>query len=467
VTEREALYAAVLADRSADAPRLVFADHLEESGDPARAEFVRVQCEAAGLHPDSNRRAALERRAGELFRANGLPWWRAECDRLGLPPPAAPPTGWRRAAASVGLSTPAGRPYKLTEREGRPAVTTMVFPPGPDVTTMAFDAVFARGFADEWTMYGPPMMGRAGYFDRLPWAFERVPAAGLRLVGAIDPRNWSRGFRPLRGRATRLTVLNTNDPAGIEYLVDELHPTDLRLGPVDVVPAGGPHGQAVEWAVRSLAVRRLARLHTSVPTDRATDAVAAARLENLTDLSLDLTDPATDTVSPLAPRLSADARSGRLARIAGSSHMAGVVGLSVRDPAAAPGYPAAAVDRPAWRRLERLTLDTPLVPSGAERLAAAGLPTLTELAVTLGPLADQAATALADAGFVPRLRHLRVSAGRPFGRDRLDALGVQFLRLADRLDADLLRTLRFTGFDLAARVREELTDRFGERVRFD
>ena len=30
-----------------DAPRLVYADWLEDNGDPQRAEFIRVQCELA------------------------------------------------------------------------------------------------------------------------------------------------------------------------------------------------------------------------------------------------------------------------------------------------------------------------------------------------------------------------------------------------------------------------------------
>jgi uncharacterized protein (TIGR02996 family) len=50
--DRDALLAAVAADPDADAPRLVFADYLDEHGDPDRAEFIRVQCELAALRPD-------------------------------------------------------------------------------------------------------------------------------------------------------------------------------------------------------------------------------------------------------------------------------------------------------------------------------------------------------------------------------------------------------------------------------
>src|SRR5947208_8065654 len=39
----------ILADPDADGPRLVYADWLDEHGDPARAEFIRLQCRMAGL----------------------------------------------------------------------------------------------------------------------------------------------------------------------------------------------------------------------------------------------------------------------------------------------------------------------------------------------------------------------------------------------------------------------------------
>ena len=40
-----ALLAAILANPDEDTPRLVYADWLEENGEPERAEFIRVQCE--------------------------------------------------------------------------------------------------------------------------------------------------------------------------------------------------------------------------------------------------------------------------------------------------------------------------------------------------------------------------------------------------------------------------------------
>ena len=47
MSDRDALIAAVLANPDEDAPRLIFADYLEENGDPLRAEFIRVPVELA------------------------------------------------------------------------------------------------------------------------------------------------------------------------------------------------------------------------------------------------------------------------------------------------------------------------------------------------------------------------------------------------------------------------------------
>jgi uncharacterized protein (TIGR02996 family) len=56
-----------------DAPRLVYADWLDETGDPDRAEFIRLQIRLARERDPS---PAIERRCEELLRANGRVWCR-------------------------------------------------------------------------------------------------------------------------------------------------------------------------------------------------------------------------------------------------------------------------------------------------------------------------------------------------------------------------------------------------------
>lgn len=50
-TERQAFIRAIFDEPDEDGPRLVFADWLDEHGDAARAEFIRVQCERAKAGP--------------------------------------------------------------------------------------------------------------------------------------------------------------------------------------------------------------------------------------------------------------------------------------------------------------------------------------------------------------------------------------------------------------------------------
>jgi uncharacterized protein (TIGR02996 family) len=51
VTDREALYRAVIATSADDAPRLILADWLDEHGEADLAAFIRVQCDLARLPP--------------------------------------------------------------------------------------------------------------------------------------------------------------------------------------------------------------------------------------------------------------------------------------------------------------------------------------------------------------------------------------------------------------------------------
>src|SRR5262245_36293651 len=57
-----------------DAPRLVFADWLDERGDADRAELIRVQCELARSGVDQRRRAELEQRQQQLLAAGEREW---------------------------------------------------------------------------------------------------------------------------------------------------------------------------------------------------------------------------------------------------------------------------------------------------------------------------------------------------------------------------------------------------------
>ncbi|VTS03906.1 unnamed protein product [Gemmata massiliana] len=89
----DALYAAIVDNPADRTVRLVLADALDESGDPAdatRAEFIRAQIDLEGMFDDDRRRPALASRCEGLFAANWIEWWRPVCVALGLPEPYVP-----------------------------------------------------------------------------------------------------------------------------------------------------------------------------------------------------------------------------------------------------------------------------------------------------------------------------------------------------------------------------------------
>jgi uncharacterized protein (TIGR02996 family) len=74
MNDHDGFMRAIVEQPDDDAPRLVYADWLEEHGDTARAEFIRVQCELARL-PESDRRgAALRKREAALLKQYRKAW---------------------------------------------------------------------------------------------------------------------------------------------------------------------------------------------------------------------------------------------------------------------------------------------------------------------------------------------------------------------------------------------------------
>lgn len=70
LTDGETLLAAIRANKADDAPRLVYADWLDERGQVERAEFVRAQCELAQTNPARRRPRGRERQLLHLH------WWK-------------------------------------------------------------------------------------------------------------------------------------------------------------------------------------------------------------------------------------------------------------------------------------------------------------------------------------------------------------------------------------------------------
>jgi uncharacterized protein (TIGR02996 family) len=74
MTHEEAFLQAIRESPTDDAPRLIYADWLEEHGQADRAEFIRVQCRLPGLTHEDPVRTILLARAESLLRRNWNEW---------------------------------------------------------------------------------------------------------------------------------------------------------------------------------------------------------------------------------------------------------------------------------------------------------------------------------------------------------------------------------------------------------
>src|SRR5262245_27762998 len=80
MSDGAALFRAVIDDPADDAVRLVYADWLDENGDPDRAEFIRGQVRLARMEPWDDGFVALDIRCRQLERPH--PEWLGVPDAL-------------------------------------------------------------------------------------------------------------------------------------------------------------------------------------------------------------------------------------------------------------------------------------------------------------------------------------------------------------------------------------------------
>jgi uncharacterized protein (TIGR02996 family) len=79
MSAEDAFIRAILSDPRTAAPRLVYADWLEERGDTTsicRAEYLRVECALDALPPRDRVRRKLQDRLRQLRAVVGDDWWR-------------------------------------------------------------------------------------------------------------------------------------------------------------------------------------------------------------------------------------------------------------------------------------------------------------------------------------------------------------------------------------------------------
>ncbi len=386
MSDREAFVAAIAANPADDLPRLVFADWLDEHGDPERAEFIRTQIR--WHHADTVERKALDARAGELLREHWMTWFGPFLRALD------PGADLARRYRYAGALNPAH-----------------VFP-----TRIALDdaplsrVYFARGFVSQLGVH----VGRWAGGASLAEAFRHEPVTALECHDGLHSPRWVGFTDPALRRVTHLTVRQqwawqVSAPESTALLEDP-HLAGVRQ--FSLLSEDGRE----RWAQTPLPVAWLERF------------VRSSLAYRLTGLHLPCVPP--EGVAPLCRpgrlhlerlELGGILTADGLRRLGGSELGTTVRELSLNT-ARLVNADVAALARDPWRKLTQLELRV-------NQLTAAVLP------------------ALAAAAFVPQLKELDLS-GNPLFTPDADA--DELRPLAEVLDPERLEhlDLRETGLSV-------------------
>jgi uncharacterized protein (TIGR02996 family) len=459
MTDRDALIAAVAADPGDDLPRLVFADWLEEHGDPAQAAFIRGHVELTRMKPNDRRRQKLaeELRAAAVRYAAG--WVAPLCEAFGQPAPEWPPDpagGWltRLTSRAAGTATAHLRPRWAGGGLPVPCTTRVGQNWGIAVPLCA--AHYRRGLPGALSVFGRHVRDGAGYAAALraapvtdlaltltdyagewpsrdgPW-FARLRALTLRFVarqttfgraaGAFEPVFRSPHLTGLRALALKPAV---NSEMPFESLIG-----DDTIAVLAASPLAG-RVRILRVPLRAEVVRGLRGYPAASPLEElhlcpCEDGLTPDRWRELADL-------------PVRPTLK------RLC-LAGCSLTQDALGALCRGPR--------------WDGLVALRLDSNLFADGGGATLArlAPFPKLQALRLDRCGLADDAARALARSPLVRTLRALDLS------HNRITADGA--LPLAVALAEGPLVRLRLGGNPISRRRRRRIRDILRDRVVLD
>ena len=142
-TDEQPFLDAVFAQYHDDGPRLIYADFLEDAGDPARAELVRLQLALARMPDEHPRRPELanrerrtprrqSRRAGPSTSATSSPARRSSAAACSTRSRSIRPSSW---SAARNCSPRAGAPPAPAGRRGSVAQADPLAAPGGDPRT--------------------------------------------------------------------------------------------------------------------------------------------------------------------------------------------------------------------------------------------------------------------------------------------------------------------------------------------
>jgi uncharacterized protein (TIGR02996 family) len=352
--DAKSFVAAIAAAPADDLPRLVFADWLDEHGEPDRAEFIRTQIQ--WHHADAEKRKQLDRRSADLFREHWPLWFGSFV--LALDPNADLRRDFRRQSRN-GAET---LQYWGSARH-----------PGSPVRTVQVE----RGFVKEVTLDLSAWGERASIAD----AFQLEPPTTLTCHDGLHSPVWSRFTDPALRRVSVLHIRqmwawDLSAPESTALLEDP-HLAGVREfsldpdNPADNAPVMLPLAW-LERFVRSSLAYRLTRLKLwRLPTGGVVPLCRPGRLR-LEDLGVGMSVFTPNDVQ----RLGASELSQTVTKLELSCNVSDAV--------------AAALARDNWPKLTHLNLfHNHLTAAVLPALAAAAFtPRLTQLNLSLNPLFD-------------------------------------------------------------------------------
>jgi uncharacterized protein (TIGR02996 family) len=429
VTHDEAFLQAMVEDPDDDTPRLVYADWLDENGQPERAEFIRIQCELAArsgpgtlLRRHLDWRRSIRREADTGFLRNL---------RAALEPEEQDTRSQaleQRAAALLdahGESWRAGLPFPVEFRRG--FVETVEVDVGGYLKHAATLERLAPAQAIRLTSFAPEGA------DEMDW--EEEEAARTELLERL-------AACPLLQRWTDLETLACPGRDGYEALLESPHLTNLRR----LVVCDNEVGPGV-------------------------DLVAGPRFTNLTWLDLGNSDFDADTpgnddfikivTSPYLARLEYLGFEGNrvtdeeVAALANAPTLGRLRSLCLATNEITWNGVEALAQSPHLPSLEHLDLSSGLAVGFDDRAVDALLNSpllgrLTLLDISRNPISDAAVSRLADSPGIRRLRALAVGEGLGF----LSSEGVRALAASPHLSE--LRRLVLPGMRLDNTVADAL-----------
>jgi uncharacterized protein (TIGR02996 family) len=378
--DREAFLAAIAAAPADDLPRLVFADWLDENGDPDRAAFIRDQIALAKLRPGTPEYQALFRRCADSLRANLTEWVRGVCEAFGQS------AEWRAGKAGGGRfpirfqAADAGCPLQVIE--------------------------FARGFVD----YASLRTGNINDPTALDRLFAEHPISRLSFAPPVVASRWEALDTPRLRGLRALHLLGGSGPEGAAAVFASPHLDQVTRLTIDTA-------DQADQLVRSPMASRLTALRVAPDLDLIAALYGYPLDDRLQEFAIQpvTVPPAIRALLPAREYVTATQLWSSLSRVA---FRPTVKRLDLTRCGLSNDGLAAFARGEEWIRLQGLKL-------GGNRFGDNGwadfcrgwrTPDLTYLDASRNRLTDAAAVALARSGMVRTLRTIDLRGCRIGGR---------------------------------------------------